>query len=912
MASVPVTTLNRAQFSQFLPNEQAIRWAESLQSAASSFVSGGGGGSLTPSGVTPGNYGDNANVGAFTVDINGIVTAAANTPIAITFGQVSGVVPIAQGGTGETTAPNAINALLPSQSAGTVGWYLQSNGTVCSWQPAPGGGGGGTVTQVDGTAGEITGGPITVTGTLGLATTGVAAASYGSASSVAQVTFDTKGRATTASSVPISIADTQVVGLVAALAGKADDSITITGATSVTGGGDLTANRTLSLVNDVGSPGVLKYYGTDSGGTKGFFTLPTPGVGISLVTSTGGSLTVTNPAGPTVDVAIAAPVTPANGGTGLLVPFYVTNIAAMVALTKASLINGQPCIVLGYTVAGDGGGDTFYWDSTSAATVNTGTCFQAAAGGTGRWLRLIDDPGIDLVWFGADRSGVTDSSTAFNDAYSYASTISSSYVRSLFVPAGTYRVTCNLTDNFTYIRGEGYLSSKFVPVNATDAALTLTDTTGQTLPCVIQDVGFEGAGTLQGIGIDHIAGSGRALVERSYIRHFDIGVNRSTGNFQEWYRDVSMLGNNYHYYSVSTPTAQGGSLFVEGGNYGTAEYASNYINCDTGQSGQFIYDGVFWQGNNTGWTFFVKYAETRDSPSIEVRNCYIEQIYKSGTITIDGYTSEPGFAYLENCGMFRVVNCATGGMVLINSNVETTSADLTFMNSASMGRPAGQATQIDANSTMQHYQARWTNNSNIPGFVHSVSNITAFSTPAGIGSWYQTHQLEGVAKIPGATTILLNDCSASITFVGPGSSATTSATDSGIGGLTTCQDLAIGTAGVSLNVESPDSGATSIAAGTYIAWVWVGKLLSGVAPEMYIWGSLVGGTQLSLRKDADNADFQVLKGLNYLTSACSHVALEYRTNGVAACTIRMAGYAVMGFTDKQEALNWLNSTVFPT
>jgi len=39
--AVPVTTLNRAQFAQFLPNEQAIRWAESLQSAASSFVSGG-------------------------------------------------------------------------------------------------------------------------------------------------------------------------------------------------------------------------------------------------------------------------------------------------------------------------------------------------------------------------------------------------------------------------------------------------------------------------------------------------------------------------------------------------------------------------------------------------------------------------------------------------------------------------------------------------------------------------------------------------------------------------------------------------------------------------------------------------------------------------------------------------------
>ena len=256
MASVPVTTLNRAQFSLFLPNEQAIRWAESLQAAASSFVSGGGGGGLTPSGVSPGNYGDNANVGAFTVDLNGIITAAANTPIAIAFAQVSGVVPITQGGTGQTTAPNAINALLPAQSALTIGWYLQSNGTVCSWQPAPGGGGGGTVTQVDGTAGEIDGGPITVTGALSLATTGVTAASYGSASSVGQFTVDTKGRITTAASVAIAINGAAVSGNIAGNAANVTGVVAVanggSGATTLTG--YLKGNGTSAFTAAAGVP----------------------------------------------------------------------------------------------------------------------------------------------------------------------------------------------------------------------------------------------------------------------------------------------------------------------------------------------------------------------------------------------------------------------------------------------------------------------------------------------------------------------------------------------------------------------------------------------------------------------------------------------------------------------------------
>lgn len=58
------------------------------------------------------------------------------------------------------------------------------------------------------------------------------------------------------------------------LSGLVQTSVTVTGAKSVTGGGDLTANRTLELVNDAASPGANKYYGTDANGVKGFYDLP--------------------------------------------------------------------------------------------------------------------------------------------------------------------------------------------------------------------------------------------------------------------------------------------------------------------------------------------------------------------------------------------------------------------------------------------------------------------------------------------------------------------------------------------------------------------------------------------------------------------------------------------------------------
>lgn len=63
------------------------------------------------------------------------------------------------------------------------------------------------------------------------------------------------------------------------LSNKANSTITVLGTNSISGGGDLTANRSFSLVNDTATPGVTKYYGTDAGGLKGFFDLPSTGSG---------------------------------------------------------------------------------------------------------------------------------------------------------------------------------------------------------------------------------------------------------------------------------------------------------------------------------------------------------------------------------------------------------------------------------------------------------------------------------------------------------------------------------------------------------------------------------------------------------------------------------------------------------
>lgn len=74
----------------------------------------------------------------------------------------------------------------------------------------------------------------------------------------------------------VTLAESDVANLTTDLAAKANTSTTITGTSSLTGGGDLSANRTLSLVNDSVNPGSQLYYGTDINGVKGFFAIANP------------------------------------------------------------------------------------------------------------------------------------------------------------------------------------------------------------------------------------------------------------------------------------------------------------------------------------------------------------------------------------------------------------------------------------------------------------------------------------------------------------------------------------------------------------------------------------------------------------------------------------------------------------
>ena len=167
-------------------------------------ATGGGGGGTTTFPLTMNNSGSGATSGttfdgsvARTISYNTVgspsitgTNATGTWPIDIS-GSASNAAAIQGGGTNRIVYQSASSTTTFITAPTSSGTYLSWNGTAFAWDTPTGAG---TVTSI--TAGTgLTGGTITSSGTIALATSGVTAASYTNAS----ITVDTYGRITSAS-----------------------------------------------------------------------------------------------------------------------------------------------------------------------------------------------------------------------------------------------------------------------------------------------------------------------------------------------------------------------------------------------------------------------------------------------------------------------------------------------------------------------------------------------------------------------------------------------------------------------------------------------------------------------------------------------------------------------------------------
>jgi len=166
---------------------------------------------LSASGVAAGTYGSQGNILSIAVDDKGIITNVLET--AYTQGDITGVIAgtgLTGGGlTGEVTLDLEQTGVAPGtygDSGNIAQFTIDAVGRISNVTEVPTGG---DISRVNITAGTGLSGTVDTTSgdhtqTLELTDTGVTAASYGTATSIPQITVDAKGRITTITSLDVT------------------------------------------------------------------------------------------------------------------------------------------------------------------------------------------------------------------------------------------------------------------------------------------------------------------------------------------------------------------------------------------------------------------------------------------------------------------------------------------------------------------------------------------------------------------------------------------------------------------------------------------------------------------------------------------------------------------------------------
>ena len=144
----------------------------------------------------------------------------------------------------------------------------------------------------------------------------------------------------------------------------------------------------------------------------------------------------------------------------------VDNVAALANLSPRQ---GQTVFTRGYYTAGDGGGNEYRYDATSAATVDGGFVITA---GTGRFLAL-DQTVANVRQFGAYGDNTNDDTTTIQAAIDAGVGV--------YLPAGDYKITDTLLlkRGGCHIWGDGENLTRIYFVNAAGGVGISGDTNKQ-------------------------------------------------------------------------------------------------------------------------------------------------------------------------------------------------------------------------------------------------------------------------------------------------------------------------------------------------------------------------------------------------------------------------------------------------
>jgi len=302
--------------------------------------------------------------------------------------------------------------------------------------------------------------------------------------------------------------------------------------------------------------------------------------------------------------AIAITMTDANAQTqGAPAVQVASNIAALRLLSGTS----SPCVIVeGYISAGDGGGGIFFCNLSDTTSPDNGATIFVSSSGS-RYYRLWDGGQFNVLWAGADKTGMSSSDAAFARA--------SAITAVLYIPKGRYRLENVLElvvpsgNEAITITGDGMEQSiLYFPTNA-GINVTYQTTGGSNSVSHIRDIsitaGKASLGSALSLNYSSATGVGMGFTDVTNVRiRGDDGINSFF-----WVNGIAVNGvssinfNGVVITSSASFTSGGNGIVLQGNAIGSIVYNVNACILDFLQNAM-IY-GDYIQGvtvNNTNMT----------------------------------------------------------------------------------------------------------------------------------------------------------------------------------------------------------------------------------------------------------------------------------------------------------------------
>lgn len=209
----------------------------------------------------------------------------------------------------------------------------------------------------------------------------------------------------------------------------------------------------------------------------------------------------------------------------------LASISDLRSVDTTSTLQGTRVDTMGYYSPGDGGGNSFYWESTSAASDNGGTIIRPSSNpAVGRWV-AVENATFSLRQFGTVGDGVADDTAFIQNALNALPDSGTLFVTDFHKVTGG--LTCD--QNRITIQGRnGYT----LPLIYCDASSTNILTLGG-FGTALFDVSFRGDGGENGVGATNSA--------VRYVRSDgskDIDAKMRNAFFEGFDRAVYVQGTN--------------------------------------------------------------------------------------------------------------------------------------------------------------------------------------------------------------------------------------------------------------------------------------------------------------------------------------------------------------------------------